>query len=306
MRFSSLPIDRMLPTPVAKRLTNRYVWVSPMVGIMLVLTVFPTLFLVYISLHIWNLTIASNRRMVGLENYQQVLTSGDFYSSLATTLVYVSSSLIVELVLGTIVALFIYHRLPGRWRGILQTTFLIPMMMSYIAVGLLWRFMWQPTIGVINYGFLLLGVAQQGWIGEPDMAMVTVVIADIWQWTPFVILIVLAGLEGLPKEPFEAAKMEGASRWQVFRYITFPMLRPVLFIAALFRGADLFRAFAKIFTMTRGGPGNSTEVLSILIYLSGFRQGSLGISSTYAVLMIVILLTGASLTIYRARTAGMI
>lgn len=299
-------LQQRIPDSVRERLDTEYVWVSPMLFTLFVLTLFPLLFLLYISFHVWSLTNFDQRFFYGISNYQAIITDPRFFTSLWTTTVFAVASVSIELIVGTIIAMFIHYRVPARWQGVLQSTFLVPMMMAYIAVGLLWRFMWTPSIGFINYLLILLGLPQQSWLGNPSMALATIVVADVWQWTPFVALIVLSGLQGLPDSPFEAAVMDGANRFEIFRHITFPLLRPILFIAALFRTADAFRIFAKVYVMTGGGPEDSTLALSVLIYYVSFRNRQLGLASAMSVVMVVVLLGSAMIAIQRARKRGVI
>lgn len=299
-------VRTLVPGPVRQRLNHRYSWVSPAVLILFALTVFPLLFLVYLSFHEWSLVIASRRNFVGLKNFVDIVEGGAFLNSLWVTAVFTAVAVPSEMVLGTGIALFIYHRLPDRWRSAFQTVFLLPMMMSYIAVGLLWRFLWNGPIGFINYLFESVGLPTQGWLGDPTMSLFTVIVADIWQWTPFVILVVLAGLEGLPEEPFEAAKIDGASTLQTFRYITLPLLEPILIVVLLFRTADAFRIFDKIFIMTRGGPGDASMTLSMLIYRRSFKDGSFGEAAVMSIFMLAIISVVALVIIRRARKMGAI
>jgi multiple sugar transport system permease protein len=291
----------LVPPGVRQRLCHRYGWVAPAVLTLFTLTIFPLLFLIYLSFHQWSLNIAARRNFVGLESYARVLTDGAFLDSLIVTLVFTVSSVLPEMILGTAIAMFIKGRLPDRWRSFFQSVLLLPMMMSYIAIGLLWRYMWDGSIGFINYLFQSVGLPPQGWLGDPTMAIFTVAIADIWQWTPFVILVVLSGLEGLPREPFEAAEMAGASTWQTFRYITLPLLKPVLIVVLLFRIADAFRIFDKIWIMTRGGPGNASESLSVLIYQESFQSGRFGTAAVMSIFMLVIISVIALVIIRQAQ-----
>lgn len=300
---SNLLVSRLrtlIPVPIRRRLGHRYGWVAPAVLSLFALTIFPLLFLIYLSFHRWSLNIATRRGFVGLENYVGVLAEGAFTESLVVTSIFTASSVLPEMVLGTAIALFIHDRLPDRWRSFFQSILLLPMMMSYIAVGLLWRFMWDGSIGFVNYLFQSVGLPTQGWLGDPTMAIFTVVIADIWQWTPFVILVVLAGLEGLPREPFEAAQMAGASTLQTLRYVTLPLLKPVLIVVLLFRVADAFRIFDKIWIMTRGGPGNASMSLSVLIYNESFQSGRFGTAAVMSIFMLVVISVVALVIIRQA------
>lgn len=306
---SSLLVRRvrtLIPDQFRQPLGHRYSWVAPTFLLLFSLTIFPLLFLVFLSFHEWSLVIASRRGFVGLANFVSVIQSGAFLNSLFVTAVFTAIAVPAQMILGTAIALFIYHRLPDRWRSLFQTVFLLPMMMSYIAIGLLWRFMWNGSIGIINYFFELVGLPTQGWLGDPVMAIVTIIVADIWQWTPFVILVVLAGLEGLPEEPFEAAKMDGASPLQMTRYITLPLLKPIFIVVLLFRTADAFRIFDKVFIMTRGGPGNASMTLSVLIYRESFKNGNFGTAAVMSVFMLAVISVIALVIIKRARSMGAI
>lgn len=294
-------IRLLVPASIRRRLGHRWGWVAPGVLPLVSLTLFPLLFLIYLSFHQWSLNIATRRNFVGLQSYARVLTDGAFLESLVATLIFTISSVLPEMVLGTAIALFIHNRLPEGWRSFFQSVLLLPMMMSYIAIGLLWRYLWNGSIGFINFLFESLGLPAQGWLGDPTMAIFTVVIADIWQWTPFVILVVIAGLEGLPREPFEAAEMAGASAWQTLRYITLPLLKPVLIVVLLFRVADAFRIFDKIWIMTRGGPGNASTSLSVLIYEESFQSGRFGTAAVMSIFMLVVISIIALVIIRRAQ-----
>lgn len=297
---------RALPNRVREFLGHRYSWVAPTFLLLFSLTVFPLLFLLYLSVHDWSLFLAARRGFVGLENYVTVIKEGAFLHSLWVTSVFTVVAVGTELVFGTAIALFVYHRLPDRWRSMFQTAFLLPMMMSYIAVGLLWRYLWNGSIGLVNYFFGLVGLPAQGWLGDPTMAIFTVIVADIWQWTPFVILVVLAGLEGLPEAPFEAARMDGASTFEMFRYVTLPLLKPIFVVILLFRTADAFRIFDKVYIMTSGGPGDASMTLSMLIYRRSFKSGNFGEAAVISVFMLVVISAVAFVIIRRARDMGAI
>jgi multiple sugar transport system permease protein len=180
------------------------------------------------------------------------------------------------------------------------------MMTAYIAVGLLWRYLFNGSVGLANYLFTQVGLPTQGWTGDPATALATVIVADVWQWTPFVILVILAGLQGLPDSYYEVARMAGASRWERFRYVTLPLLKPMIFVAVIFRVADSYRIFDKVFVMTQGGPSNSSMVLSVYIYIQSFRNGSLGLGATASLVMLVIITVVALVMIRRARRTGVI
>jgi multiple sugar transport system permease protein len=299
-------VRERVPPKVWEYLGDRRVWIAPPIGLLLGLTLFPFLFLIYLTFHYYSLSIASQRGWAGLDNYTTILQSGDFYNSLMLTGTFVVTAVTIQLVLGLAIALFLHHRIPERWASFFQTIFLLPMMTAYIAVGLLWRYLFNGSVGFINYLMRTAGLPTYGWTGDPGTALATVIVADVWQWTPFVVLIVLAGLQGLPDSYYEVAELAGANRWQRFRYVTFPLIKPMLFVALIFRVADSYRIFDKVFIMTQGGPSNSSMVLSVYIYIQSFRNGSLGIGATASLLMLAIITVVALTMIRRARRTGVI
>lgn len=297
---------QLVPSEARRYLAHRYAWVTPTIGLLASLTIFPFLYLIYLSFHRWSLNIAAQRSFIGLDNYLRVFTSGEFGNALANTVTFLILSVSLEMVIGVGIALFLHFRIPRRWRGLFQTMFLLPMMMAYVVVGLLWRFLWNGSLGFINYLLISIGLSPQGWLGDPTMVLGTIIIADIWQWTPFVVLVVLAGLQGLPEDQLEAARLDGAAFWQRFRYIMYPELKPVLFVTMMFRAADAYRIFDKVWTMTQGGPGSSSMVLSVLIYFQSFRDGNFGYAAAMSVIMLAIISVVAILMIKRARSTGAI
>jgi multiple sugar transport system permease protein len=299
-------VKELIPSRISQYLADRRLWIAPPIGLLLALTIFPFLFLIYLSFQYYSLSIASQRSWAGIDNYVTILTSSDFYNALLLTGTFVVTAVSIQLVLGLAIALFLHHRIPKRWSSFFQTVFLLPMMTAYIAVGLLWRYLFNGSVGLANYLFTQVGLPTQGWTGDPATALATVIVADVWQWTPFVILVILAGLQGLPDSYYEVARMAGASRWERFRYVTLPLLKPMIFVAVIFRVADSYRIFDKVFVMTQGGPSNSSMVLSVYIYIQSFRNGSLGLGATASLVMLVIITVVALVMIRRARRTGVI
>ena len=198
---------------------------------------------------------------VGLENYQDLMSDPVFTGSIAITLVYTAAAVAAEMILGLGIALLLNIELPGI--RICRTALIIPMMVTPIVGALCWKLLLDPSHGVINHWIGQPIV----WLGRPDTALAAIWIVGVWQSTPYVMLILLAGLRSLPGEPMEAAAIDGASRQQVFWHVTLPLLRPYLLVALLLRTIFEFRAFDNIYAMTGGGPANSTMVLSMFTYL---------------------------------------
>ncbi len=237
----------------------------------------------------WYFTKPLVKTFVGLRNYSTIFRDRFFIHAAGVTGIYMGAAVSCELGIGLLVA----HRLNRVERGRLLyiTLFLIPMIMSPVVVALFWRAWAAPGFGLIEYFMKLvrLGplVPQEGFTGTHKTALSFIIFVDIWEWTPFMILIVYSGLQSLPKDPFEAIAIDGASRWQTFLYLTLPLLRPVILVALLFRMIDAYRAFDVIWIITRGGPGRVTENLSVFTYKTGFREWNVGYSATSGVIMLV-------------------
>ncbi|MGE5581711.1 MAG: carbohydrate ABC transporter permease [Bacillota bacterium] len=192
----------------------------------------------------------------------------------------------METILGFILALLLAEEFRGR--KFFRTIIMMPLILTPVAFSFGWRMMYHPNIGVINFFLNKFGIASVNWLANPYLAMISLIIIDVWQCTPFMMLIILAGITSLPVEPFEAAKVDGATGIQMFWRVTIPLLKPVFIIAILFRALDAFKTFDIFMTMTGGGPGASTEVLNLYTYLNSFRFLNIGYASALAVLMLLI------------------
>jgi multiple sugar transport system permease protein len=204
-----------------------------------------------------------------------------------------------SLVFGLGLALLFDRELHGMvlWRSLL----IVPMVVTPVSIGLTWRMMYSDQTGVINFALGQLGLPRPLWIESPDTALVSVILVDIWEWTPFMFLILLAGLRSLPLSPFESAKVDGASAWQRFIYLTLPMLWPVIAVAVLLRAIDALRIFDQIFIMTRGGPAQATDLFSLFLYRTGFKHAYI---SYAAALSWVLLILTTVLLVYFVRVTG--
>lgn len=228
------------------------------------------------------------RTFVGFENYTRMFADTGVQSSLSVTLQFAAIVLVVEMIIGLGLALLLEKPLAGA--AIFRTIFILPLMVSPVAVGLIWRYLLDGRIGLVNQFIGIFGLEPQTWLGEPGLAFFSIIITDIWQWTPFIFIILLAGLQALPSEVLEASRIDGASWWQMTFRIKLPMLRSILLVTVLMRLIDVFRALEVIFILTFGGPGRSTEVLSLNIYKTAFTSQALGYASTIAMLLMFIML----------------
>jgi len=244
---------------------------------------------------------------IGLRNYERILTDDKFWESAWITARFAIAATLVETVLGVAVALLLARG--TRVGSTLERFLILPLMVAPIIATIMWRLMMQPSVGVLNYLLRPFGLGDLAWTGSPTMAMASVVLIDVWIYTPFVALLVLAGLRSLPRSPYEAAAVEGAGFWFTFRSLTLPMLWPYILVAVIFRFMDSIKVFDVIFALTGGGPGDSTMALQIRAYQEAipFSNFSLGITYMVILWVIVYLTTRALIAVLgraQARAAG--
>ncbi len=209
-----------------------------------------------------------------------------FWTSIRITLIFVFASVSISVVLGTALALI----LRDVENSFLRAAFLLPMLVAPISVGLVWRLLFHPSFGVINAILMRIGMNPQGWLADPYLALPSVVIVDIWQWTPFIFLVILSGLKALPQTTLEAGRIDGANSAQLLMYVTLPQLKPTIFVAILFRTLDAIKAFDKIVTLTAGGPGRATDLVAIHIYRVSFSFFQFNYAALLATVPIVFLI----------------
>jgi len=241
----------------------------------------------YLSFFDKTLGFPMDPTFVGLENYRTEILNPVFYEALFKTIVILALGLLLQFPLGMIIALSLHRRFFGR--GFFRTLVLLPMLLTPVAVGLMWRFMYNPELGIINWWLTNLGLPSVDWLGSPWAAVFAVTIVDSWQALSLVVLLILAGLSSIDEEPAEAAKVDGASSWQLFRYITLPALMPILLVTLMIRVIDGFKIFDSIFILTRGGPGIATQTVSLLDYNVAFTF--LATSRASAIGVVLVLLT---------------
>jgi len=268
-------------------------FVSPALLLLIFLSIFPLLWALYLSFTNYSATRDQPAEWVGFGNYIDVLTSSAVHERALTTLIYVVGAVTLQTVLGFTIAYLISRR--SRGRGVLTTLFLTPMMLSPVVVGLFWKFMLDTQFGVVNSILGSLGFGQVEWLTSQRLALFSVIIVDTWQWTPFIMLIALAGLTAVPQYLYEAASIDRASEWFRFRHITLPLVWPLLLIAVLFRAIEAFRLFDLVYILTQGGPGVSTETLSFHVYKVAFLGFDTGLASAYGILMVIVVIILAQL-----------
>jgi multiple sugar transport system permease protein len=269
---------------------------SPAVLFTLALIAFPFGYTVWLSLH--EFSFGGTPRLNFGHNYVQMLDDAEFWSGLKITLVLYVLSLGLQLVFGTYVAMLLHGA--RRMSGVLRTLMISPFVLPPVVVGMMWLVVLDPSLGAANWLLEAAGLPRSEWLASPQWVIPTVAMIDTWQWTPYVALIVLGGLQSLPPNVYEAAQIDGASRWRTFRRITLPLLMPTLVTAALLRSVDLLRFFDIIYITTQGGPGNASNTLNIYGFRKGFEFFEIGYASALMITLSAIVL-GAVLLLMQAR-----
>jgi len=266
---------------------NEYIFfLLPVFGIIIAVAIYPLCYELYLSFRSYNaLRPWYPREFVGLGNYFHALSNPRVWRSLRITFTFIIATVVIELIFGMGIALLFNRELKGK--SIFRTLIMLPLTLTPVVVGLIWKYLVHDTFGVVTYVFKYFGLSTE-FYGSPITALPTMILIDVWQWTPFVFLILLAGLLSLPKEPFESAKIDGASELQCFWYMTVPLLKPIITIAILLRLVDAIKIFDTIWILTKGGPGHATEVYNIFIYLEGFRYYNMGYAAALGIILLII------------------
>jgi multiple sugar transport system permease protein len=279
----------------------RWLMIAPAVVILAGLTIFPTIYMFTAAVQRISPDPSVARQFVGAANFTRMLSDPLFLNSLKNTLIFTVSAVSIEFVLGLAMALLL-NRYINRL-GFLKTILMLPMMLPPIAVAITWKLIYQPQFGVLNELMFQLGLPTQAWAGDVNLAMLSIIIADVWEWTPFVFLLMLAGLAGLPDEPYEAAELDGASAWRQFWDLTLPFLKPVIAIALLLRMMDALRLFDLVFILTRGGPAGATETLSLYIFKVAFTFVDIGYAAAISLVILLATVIFATWFVKRMRLA---
>ncbi len=264
--------------------------------------VFPLGYSLWMSVHEFSMGVTTVPKFIGSENYTQLFTDQRFLESVPRTFYFTVLGVVAPVILGTVAAMAFVRKFPGQ--GLLRTFFSLPMMATPVAIALIWQMMFHPQLGVLNYLLSLVGLPQQLWVFSADTVIPSLALIETWQWTPFVMLIVLGGLSGLPEEPHEAALIDGCSRLQTIRYVTLPLLWPYIMVAIVLRTIDALKAFDIIYVITQGGPGTASETINIFLYLQAFAFYNIGFASAVVVVFfLIIVLMSVGLLVLRQRTA---
>jgi multiple sugar transport system permease protein len=264
-----------------------YYLLLPSIITLVIFTLFPFFYNLWASVQNYDLIYPNQKHFIGLSNFIKALTNQEFWNSLKTTFYFSGLGIILQLLIGLGVGLLFGREFKGK--NILRTLLILPMVAMPVATAYIWRIMFSPSLGIINYVFQKIGLQGSEWIAGYNSVIPSLVIVDTWQWSPFMILIISSGLMSLPKEPYEAAKIEGATGFQTLKNITLPLLKPIISIAFVFRLIDSFRTFDIIYSLTGGGPGHASETLNINIYLNAFRNLDIGYSGSLVIIFLFLI-----------------
>lgn len=264
----------------------KWILFAPAVLVMLVVFVYPLLSAVNLSLHDWSFFTIDNPPFVWFQNYTRAFRDRDLWSALGKTAIFVATGLTLQFVIGMALAMGVDR--VSRGSGLLTTLLVMPMMVTPVVVGLAWKFILDYSFGIFNYARSLVHLQAIAPLASSKLALLTVILVDTWQWTPFLFLVLLAGLRSLPTEPYEAALVDGATPWQTFVKLTLPLLKPVVIVALVMRGAGAVKVFDHIFVLTGGGPGTATEVVSLQLYRKAFQSFEMGYASAVALVLTLI------------------
>jgi multiple sugar transport system permease protein len=258
--------------------------VYPTILVLALIVVFPMLFSINVSVRSWDIRMKEHP-FIGIQNFVHVLTNRDFFGAVSVTGTMIVAELALELLLGMLVALALMNLPSGR--KFFQPLLLIPMMVMPVVIGYVGRLVFEVRSGPMNYFLSLLGIAPLKWHASAQLSLVTIIILRLWQWTPFVTAVFLAGLLSLPVEPYDSAQVDGASGRQVFFLISLPMLRPVITLIVIMRALEILQTFDITYVLTLGGPGTSSMTMSLYTYLLGFRYWDVGQTAAAAWLLMI-------------------
>lgn len=276
---SSITLSRLTP----------YMFLAPAVIILAIALLYPVGYMIYASFLNWNPSqLIGEAEWVGWRNYASLLNDASFHESLWVTLKFAFLVVVIEMVLGVGLALLLDRNIRGM--SMLRTIFILPMMIAPIVVGLMWRYMYHPSVGTFNRTLKSMGFDPVPWLSDSWWAFTSIVIADIWQWTPFIFILALAALQSLPRSALEAAKIDGASEWQQVLHIKIPLMMPVLIVTLLLRLIDAFKVLEVILVMTNGGPGLATEILALRIARTATEFRELGVAASMSNYLLIVLL----------------
>jgi multiple sugar transport system permease protein len=285
-------------TTAADRRDRRfgYAMASPSLIVLFLIILFPVLSALFTSLHEYTLIAPNFDTFTGLANFKLALADAEFRHSAWLTMRFVIGVVVLEFIIGFAVALMLNK--VERFKPVYYAILLCPLLMNPVIVGLIWRMFLHPNLGIVNYLLGTIGISPVNWLGDTKVAIWTVILVDIWHQVSFMIVLLLAGLSSLPKEPYEAARVDGANAFQCFIHITLPMMRTVIVVTLLIRLIFAVKTYDLIYIMTRGGPGTATDFVSYFIYRTAFVSLNIGEASAMSIILLTAIL-GLTAYLYR-------
>ncbi len=274
----------------------KWLYILPALFFVLVMMLFPIGYTVWISFYEWSMSAITPPAFVGLDNYISMFKDERFLDSVFNTFYFTAVALAAEMILGLAIAVLFNRSFKGK--NIAKTLFLLPMVATPVAMGLVWMLIYEPTIGAANTILKSIGLEPQLYLASMTQVVPSLIVVDVWQWTPMVALILMAGLSTLPTDPYESADVDGASAWQKFVHITLPLLKPTIIIALMLRLIDVLKTFDIIYATTQGGPNFKSETLNIYGYVLGFQYFKLGSASALLVIFFLIVMALTLLLIW--------
>ena len=286
------------------RQERRFAWylLGPSLLLLLITTTAPLVYLGWTSFFRLDMTMPWLSGFAGLDNYGKMLGDPRFMNSLWLTVVYTSSTVCLQILVGLSLAMLVQQIPKGQ--ALLRIAAILPIVLAPVVVGLFWRtLVLAPDVGLVDLVTRALGLGSQNWLGDPQLALISVIAIHTWQWTPFAFLVFLATLATLPADVYEAARLDRANAWQRFRYLTLPLIRPAIIMVVIMRTMTALSAFAAIFAATGGGPGSSTEILNLYAYRTSFTELNLGYGSSLAMVLLGLTLA-VSYVMFKRRKAA--
>ena len=265
---------------------SRWAFMAPAAVILGAMLAYPIFYTLEISFAEFDLMTFGAGEWVGFDNYREVMSDYRFWESLRVTLIYLVWALPIQVGLGFAIAYLI--NAPWRGRGMVRALFIIPMVVAPVVAGGIWRMILDPLWGLMNYGLAFLGFEPLDWFGDPDLAMAAIVIIDTWRWTPFIVLIGTAAILALPKDVFEAARIDGANWWAMLWQIALPLLVPIIAATFVIRWLGAVKMFDIVLAATAGGPGKATNIINLFIYEEAFRSLRFAESSAMAIVVLIL------------------
>jgi len=265
-----------------------WAFILPVIIILAITAFIPLGYGLFLSFHKFQLNIPNSKPIfIGLSNYFEFIKDELFLKSVSNNIIFAICSVTLEMIFGITIAMILSEdtKISRYW----VTIILIPLIIAPVVAGTLWRMMLDSTYGVVNYFIELLGFVKIRWLGDPKIALFSVILVDFWKFTPYVAILIISSVKALPRSFMDSAKIDGASPWKLFYYIVLPIISPVIIIVVMIRFIDAFKVFDLVFVMTGGGPGNATEVIPTYIYRTGIKYFRVGFASSLAILFIIVM-----------------